>query len=148
MAVSNRRTVLTDLKTDLEAITVANGFQTTVAKVLRGIHTEEEFAGNMPGICFWNEAGPRKNFAQGRSERKLVIHIWGYVNVQADVGDYDALDKLAADVEKMLMTPARNAYWQFTEIGDTVYYEGGIDDPIGIFEMIVEIAYNYTFASP
>lgn len=148
MTISNRATMLSDLKTALESITKANGFQSTVAKVLRGIQPEEAFSGRMPGLCLWNERGPRENFYQGGSQRKLVIHIWGYVLVQADTGNYETLDKLVADVETCLMTTARNAYAGFTEIIDTVYYEGGIDDPIGIFDMTVEVSYDYAFASP
>lgn len=147
-AISTRETIIKALKTTLESITTVNSFQTTVAKVKRGIQPESAFSGNMPGLALWNERGPRKNFAQGKSERILVFHIWGYVLVDAAAGNYDNLDKLVADVEKALMAPAYNSYWDDTEIGDTTYYEGGVDDPIGIFDMIVEIPYNYDFASP
>jgi len=148
MAISKRATILGDLKTAMEAITTDNEFQSDVAKVMRGIQPESAFTGNMPGLAIWNERGPRENMAQGYSERTLIIHIWGYVPVAAEIGNYDALDKLAADVETCLMTPARWAYFGFTEIGDTVYYEGGVEDPIGIFDMTVAVSYNYAFASP
>jgi len=148
VTISSRATILEDLKATLESITTGNGFQCTVAKVLRGIHTEDEFSGKMPGLCFWNERGPRRNMAAMKSERTLVIHIWGYVKADGISGDYEALDKLVADVEKALMTPAYNSYWEFTEVNESTYYEGGAADPIGIFEMIVEISYNYDFASP
>jgi len=148
MTISNRATILGDLKRALESITIANGFQTDVETVLRGIQPEEAFSGRMPGLCLWNERGPRDNLYQGGSERRLVCHIWGYAVVQADIGNYEALDKLVADVEKCLMTESYNGYWGFTDIRETVYYEGGIDDPIGIFDMVVEVSYNYAFASP
>lgn len=149
MTISNRATILSDVKGALESISTSNGFKSNVAKVLRGIHGEESFAGSMPGLAMWCEKGPRITMSQGGfSERKLRIHIWGYVPVDAAAGDYDALDKLEADVEKALMTPAYNSHWQWTEIGDTAYYEGGVEDPIGIFDMVVEIAYNYAWASP
>jgi hypothetical protein len=148
MTDSNRADILGTVKTALQSITAKNGFRSTVDTVLRGIHTEDEFSGRMPGLCFWNERGPRRNMAQGKSERTLVIHVWGYVKAEGVSGDYDALDNLVADVEQALMTPAYNPYWDFTEIGETTYYEGGAADPIGIFEMMVEISYNYDFASP
>lgn len=148
MAVSTRRTILVALKSGLESITTANGFQSTVAKVLRGIQPGEAFSGSMPGLAVWCEQGPRENFSQGHSERTLKLHVWGYVPVDAAEGDYDALDKLVADVEKCLMTVTYNPYWGDTEIGNTTYYEGGVEDPIGIFDMEVEISYVYEWASP
>ena len=148
MAISIRATILLTVKQALESIIRGAGFQTSVQKVLRGIHSEDAFAGAMPGLAFWNERGPRHNMAQGKSERTLVIHIWGYTPADPASGDYDELDRLVADVETVLMTPGYNPYWGFTEITDSTYYEGGVEDPIGIFEMIAEISYNYNFASP
>lgn len=147
-AISTRETVIKDIKGCLESISSGNPFQSQVAKVLRGIQSEDAFSGDLPGLALWNEKGPRIDVARGHSERTLLFHIWGYVQVQAAGGDYDALDKLVADVEKALMTETYNSRWAQTYIGDTTYYEGGVDDPIGIFEMLVEVTYTYAYASP
>lgn len=147
--ISTREVVIKGIKECLESISSGSAFQTQVAKVLRGIHAEDSFSGDLPGLSLWCEKGPRKDIGRGYSERRLLFHIWGYTSdVQAANGNYDALDKLVADVEKALMTETYNSRWAQTYIGDTTYYEGGVDDPIGIFEMLVEVEYTYEYASP
>lgn len=148
MAISTeRKTNLDDLKTLLEAITVANGYQSTVAEVKRGIHYVGDMP-NRPGLCFWNDKGPKKDLAGEQCERVLHVWIWGYVDIQP--GDYDALDAIVSDVEKCLNTSLESWSSSVTEskVIDTTYYEGGVSDPIGIFEMEAEITYEYDRASP
>lgn len=147
-AISTRETVIKSLLTTLGNITVVNGFASTVLKVLRGIQPEQAFAGNMPGLALWNEKGPTEIGTQGKSKRRLVLHVWGYVNVEADEGDYDNLDKLLADVETALLDSTWNSYWGSTEVKNFTVYEGGVDMPIGMFDMEFEVYYFYNFATP
>lgn len=148
MAISTKRkTVLDTLKGWLEAITVANGYQSNVAEVKRGIHLFDEMV-NRPAICIWNDKGPKIDLPGEQCERKLHIWLWGYVDVQP--GSYDPLDALVSDVEECLNTSQDNWPTEVIEVDvlDTTYYEGGASDSVGIFEMEVLIDYQYDRASP
>ena len=148
MAITtSRKSILDDLKTWLEAITVANGYQTTVAEVKRGIHYADDMQ-NRPSLCFWNDKGPKKDLAGEQCERVLHIFIWGYIDIQP--GTYDNLDGLVSDVEACLNGSRANWDSSITQVdvGDSTYYEGGVTDPIGIFEMEAEIYYEYDRADP
>ena len=126
---------------------MANGYQTTVAEVKRGIHYADDMT-NRPGLCFWNDKGPKKDLGGGMCERALHIYIWGYVDVQP--GDYDLLDGLVSDVEECLNDSL--ADWDSSvievNVGDTTYYEGGASDQLGMFEMEAEIIYQYDRDDP
>jgi len=146
MAISTgRKSVLDWLKTLLEGITVANGYQTNVREVRRGIHDLDDMP-NRPALCIWNDKGPAEELVKGAAgvnNRTLHCWIWGYVDV--DPGDYDNLDALVADVEQRINTS--DGAWPSNMLNitimDSTYYEGGVSDAVGIFEMEIELVYRY-----
>lgn len=146
--MSTRATYIASLVTSLQSITVANGFSSTVKKVLRGVRSREDFSNELPGLALWNEKAPRVESSFGESQRDLVFHIWGFVMVDARNNDYSALDNLLADVEKALMTESFNSHYGRTIIGDLTIYEGGQDDPFGEFDLVFSLAYEYEYAEP
>ena len=145
MAASKTATVMAALKTCLEGVTAANGYDVTVQEVRRGIHLDDDMP-NRPALGFTNTRGERSEFAQGRSGRTLIVVIYGYVDVEP--GDYEDLDSLMQAVEQRLMTPAAWSYYGFTDIKNYTVYEGGQHDKIGYFDMEVEIFYEHEWASP
>jgi len=141
MTISKQNTIINSLKTTLENITTGNGFQSTVIKVLRGIRGLDDFSsGNLPGLAIFKTANNVEETYQGGSEDRMVLHIWGFVTVEARTGDYDNLDKLVADVEKILFS-AYNIYKNYTFIYTATFYEGGVQDSFGFFDMEIEVSY-------
>lgn len=144
-AVSNRAQVLADVKTCLEAITVANGFNTTVAVVRRGYHQHEDFP-ERPAICFANVMGDRADYNVAEAERTLHIDVIGYADVQP--GDYTNLDALLADVEAALMSTAHNPYRSLTYADGFEVWEPGGAERVGWFRMRVRVLYEYEMTTP
>ena len=145
--MSNRKTILDDVKAWFEAITTTNGYATTVAEVRRGIHQAEDMP-NRPAISFWNDRGIKTDLAGEVCQRILHLFVWGYIDIQPGV--YDNLDNLVADVETCLNDSRANWDASVTEVDvkDITYYEGGASDPIGMFEMEVDIYYEYDRDAP
>lgn len=145
MTISKQNTIINSIKATLESITEVNSFQTTVIKVLRGIRTLEDFsAANLPGLSIFRMTNKVDESYQQGSEDRLVLHIWGFVAVEARANDYDSLDKLAADVEFALHSATYNSYRNYTFIKNTNFYEGGVQDSFGFFDMEIEVSYFHT----
>ena len=141
MTISLQNTIINSVKTTLENITTGNGYQSNVIKVLRGIRGIDDFtSGNMPGLAILKTENRVEETYQGGSEDRLVLHIWGFVTVEARTDDYDNLDKLVADVEKVLHS-AYNSYKDYTFINTATFYEGGVQDSFGFFDMEIEVSY-------
>jgi len=142
MTISKQNTILDSLKTTLENITTSNSFQSQVVKVMRGVRGLDDFSpADLPGLAIFKTANKVDESYQGGSEDRLEIHIWGFVPVEARVNDYDNLDKLVADVEKVLHNSTYNSYSSNTFIGNTNFYEGGVQDSFGFFDMEIQISY-------
>lgn len=149
--VTGRKTALDAIKGWLEGIATDGGYQSDVVEVRRGIYFEHDFAAR-PALCLFSYRGPtsmRIHGAAGAADRTLHCKVWGYVDVQP--GDYDNLDALISDVESCLMRNIDN--WAGAgilkiDIGDSMYWEGGPQDPIGVFEMEIAPVYRYTPTSP
>jgi len=148
MTISLQNTILNAIKLSLEKITIANGYQSDVAIVKRGVRTIDDMVGALPGLTIWKEKNIREDDYQTGSMSILVLHVWGFCNVDARNDDYDNLDKLVADVEKVLTSSTHNpTYYTATFIRDTEYFEGGPEDAFGIFDIVVELKYFYNFGS-
>ena len=146
MEVSNRRDVLNSLKSALESISTARGYQSDVQEVRRGVYSYEQML-SRPALCFFNTSATTEVFSMsGKSERTLDITIRGYVDITED-GNYDPLDKLIADVEKLLMTPDEWAWQGWTQVKNLRIFEGLLADNVGVFEMDVQVTYHYDWTS-
>ncbi len=142
---SGRETILKALKTCLEGITTANGYLIGVEEVRRGIHFEDNMM-NRPALGFTCTKSSRKELSFGRSQRELIILIYGYIDVQP--GNYDDLDDLIKQIEGRLMTESSWRFRQWTNITDYTIYEGGVHDNLGYFDMELRVTYDYVWANP
>jgi|GEM_PF-1199380 hypothetical protein len=143
MTISLQNTIINSILATLANITVAKGYQTNIDTIMRGIRDLQDMQGKMPGIALWKERNNRVDDYQTGSQSILVLHVWGFVKVDARNNDYDALDKFAADVEAVLTNATYNSYRNDTFIRDTVFFEGGADNNHGIFDMVVDVRYFY-----
>jgi len=147
VAVSSRREILNDLKTALKMICVANGYQSNVQEVRRGVYGYDQML-SRPALCFFNTmATTEESSMSGQSQRVLSITIRGYVDITED-GNYDPLDELVADVEKLLMTPGTWSRQGWTQVKNLRIFEGLLSDKVGVFEMDIQVTYRYDWASP
>lgn len=127
----------------LSSIKKSNGFQTNVAKVLRGIRGLEDFSGELPGLAIYKPSNEVSLNQYGGTESKMTLNIWGFAKVEAKVNDFDSLDKLAADTEKLLMSTEYNSYLTETFINRTLFYEGGVQDKFGFFNMEIHMIFDH-----
>ena len=134
-----RARIISDLIDALAAIAPENGFDSRVLEIRRGIHLAEEM-NDLPALCLFNERVETVDAAAGTAQRTLVLHLWGAV--KAPHGDYTGLDALAADCLKALADPDLNPYWADTSASRLEVYEGGAGDPLGLFDLEIQVAYE------
>lgn len=127
----------------LSNIKKANGFKTNIMKVLRGIRGLEDFAGELPGLAIYKPLNENNSNQYGGTESRMTLNIWGFAKIEARVNDFTALDDLVADTEMLLMSSTYNPYLLETFIHKTAYYEGGIQDKFGFFNMEVRMLFDY-----
>ena len=127
----------------LNEIKTANGFQSDVKKVLRGIRGLTDFSGELPGLAIYKPMAENKTNQYGGTETEMTLNIWGFTNVEARVDNYDALDMLVADTELILMDSTYNQYLTETFIKNTTFYEGGIQDSFGFFNMELKMLFDH-----
>lgn len=143
--MSNRETILTQLKEDFKNITINNGYNTELSRVERGLYSAEEVY-ERPFLCFANYSTPKiEEVFGGRVRRNLTIAIVGYINVT--LGNIEALDKFSADIQKFLYC-SHNTFYEDTTIGDILYFEGSKDNVNGAVYIEIEIAYDYAISDP
>lgn len=145
MTISQQATRQNAVIAALKNITVANGFQTDVQRVLRGVRSLEDFSGSLPGLSVFKPVNENALNDYGGTESGMNLNILGFAKVEARVDDYTGLDKLAADTEKLLMSYDYNAYLTDTFIQRTYFYEGGVQDSFGFFRMELIIKFDHSF---
>jgi len=135
----NRAQIIEDLMETLAAIRTENGFATQPAEIRRGIHLAEDM-NERPALCLFNEKVETIDATSGTAQRILFLHLWGVAN--APQADYSGLDHLAADCLKALADPALNPYWAATSAVRLLVYEGGAGDPLGLFDLHLQVSYE------
>ena len=134
-----RAQIISDLMSALAEIAPENGFATSPAEIKRGIHLAEEM-NDLPALTLFNERVETADEASGTAQRILVMHLWGAA--KAPHGDYGDLDDLAADCLKALADPDLNPHWAVTSALRLEVYEGGAGDPLGLFDLEIQVAYE------
>ncbi len=134
-----RAQVINDLVTCLKSITLAAGFAIEPKVVLRGIHLVSEL-NELPALSLMNQQVTAEDLAAGVSQRRLLLHLWGAV--RAPRGDYGQLDQLAAAVVSALAAAEHNPHWDRTHLGPMEIFEGGAGDPLGLFDLQLEVSYQ------
>ena len=140
--ISLQNSIINGLITTLRQITTANGFKTDVIKVLRGVRGLDDFtSADMPGLAIFRAThNPDTQYYYGTIGTQYY-RIWGYTKVEARSNNYDNLDNLVSDVEEVLMSSTYNLYQSDTVIDSTSFYEGGVQDSYGFFNMGVKVSY-------
>lgn len=117
----------------------AYGMPLAAAEIIRGIHLAEEM-NEMPALALFNERVETVEATDRTAQRKLIMHLWGYVH--AIDNDFSQLDQLAESVLMALAHEELNPHWQTTACGNLEVYEGGAGDPLGIFDLELEVDYE------
>lgn len=142
MSVSQQAAVMAAIKACLEKITIANGFYSNVVRVDRGVRAIGDFQGDLPAFAIWKfQNNPDPEVYEGE-ENRLQIRVWGYVQCDSMYSDFEPLDKLAIDCERALKSPVYNSIYEDTFVGITQFYEGGVNENFGIFEMQIVATYS------
>ncbi|MFH1035258.1 MAG: hypothetical protein V1806_12185 [Pseudomonadota bacterium] len=139
-----RQAIIADLMGCLGAISPAQGFDITPARVVRGIHLASE-ASEMPALSLYNQRVETVDSTESTCERLIILHLWGAVHAHG--GDYAGLDRLAAACVAALGRPDLNPHWQRTTCGRLELYEGGAGDPLGLFDLELTVSYEAPLAT-
>jgi hypothetical protein len=144
MTISYQNTMIEALLAALGNIKTTNGFNTNVRRIYRGVRGLDDFSGgDLPGLTVFRETHEVERDNYGDTKGTQRYRIWGFCKVEARSNDYDNLDKFVADVESVLMNETYNTYFNDTFIGTTYFYEGGVQDSFGFFNMEVSISYYH-----
>jgi hypothetical protein len=145
MPISTEDTILAALKTGLETISIANGYQTNLAEAIESPAVLADVP-NRPAVYFYCDRDTRENFAYGWSARQLHIWLQGYVD--SPQGNWEPLRKLKADIIELLESATNWTYQEFTEIISWANYFAGIDKEIAVVMGEITIDYQHQFAAP
>jgi hypothetical protein len=103
MATPTQRSILTQLATNLAAITVANGYKTTVATVELTFKDWESAAVDTVFPCIGIAQGPtRYAYHYGRMRCTLPVNLSVHVDAADASARYDALENLTDDIIKAI----------------------------------------------
>jgi hypothetical protein len=134
-----RAQIISDLMDCLTDMGPTHGQPLAADTVARGIHLSDEF-NDLPALSLFNERVETIDSTDKTAERKLIMHLWGYVHAVDD--DYSDLDDLAESVLMALADSGLNPHWASTSCGNLEIYEGGAGDPLGIFDLEMTVDYE------
>ncbi len=135
----NRAQIIADLMNCLGAIGPAQGFALRVAHLKRGIHLVSQMS-ELPALALYNQRVTTVDATGGSAERVLTLHLWGAVHAAGE--DYSGLDALAAACLQALHDPALNPHAVRTSAPRLELYEGGAGDPLGLFDLEIQVSYE------
>lgn len=134
-----RTQIMTDLQAALAAIGPEAGYPIEPHEVRRGIHLAEQM-NELPALCIFTEKVETTDQTDSGAERLLFLHVWGAAHAVGD--DFSDLDALAAAVVSVLADPDANPHWARTSCLAMELYEGGAGDPLGLFDLTVQVIYE------
>jgi hypothetical protein len=146
---SKRETLLEYLKTLLAGITQANGYNTTVKTVERGVRSiRENMNANLPALFITMNHEKRDSITYNQFKADLQVIIVGFVkNNKGSVGGTGTgveldLDRLVEDVTKILETDRKQGNRVYsTEITDVATDPDDNEPTAG---MVMSVVFRYT----
>lgn len=145
---SKRETLLQYLKTLLATITVANGYNTNVALVERGIQNDRDLTDDkLPALFVTMTHEKRNRITTNQFKADLQVILVGYVkNTKTDLNSSSTgveldLDKLIEDVTKAVETdPLQGGRVYNTEITDVASDDG---DYFATSGFVMSVVFSY-----
>jgi len=144
-----RELILEDIRTELEGITIANGFNTDVGSVTRDpVLYDEIAASDMPCLVILSGVERAAGEPSARYKNKFEVVIACYI-------DHIHPNLLATQVENFIGDIKKKLHEQYTRGGNAIsthYTEVrvavGLPEPRGGFEIDVQITYQATTTAP
>ncbi len=134
-----RAQIIADLLACLRAMGPEHGQSLAARAVVRGMALSPE-GGELPMVCLFTEKVLTTELAEAFAQRIVVMHVWGAA--KAPEGDFSQLDELCASVVGALCNPQLNPHWPTTSLGTIEFFEGGANEPVGMFDLVVEVGYE------
>lgn len=142
MADTIREQILLTIKSELENITVLNGFQQDVGKVYRGHETAIQ-VDEIIAIIFLDRGDVQKRHLRGTYENRMGLEIRAVFREDDDAKRVASLNRLAGDIEKRMKqdeTHGGLAIKTFLQLRTVVL--GEANDPLGSHVVTAEILYR------
>lgn len=143
-----KETILADIQTTLEAISMANSFRTTPRTVSRILKSWEELPEtDFPALYITLDNDNSKDETNMEQEDMLNLAIFGYVRYSEHQENDDIaqtkLINLEADVREKLFDDRQRGNNAINTFIDGADYSRGSLEPIAVFIMRVRIEYEY-----
>lgn len=149
--MSNRQSVLDNVKTVLSAISTGGGYNYTPGLVAQGLrHFQEVAVDKFPALFVAGADEKRNNETNSRFRSVMEVAIVGYIRSASDDREQPVTDlsKLVEDVTKALyLDHTRGGYSTFTEVS-VVETDQGDFHPYAGFRMTVLCDYRAAFSTP
>lgn len=144
---SKKESILANLKTTCEGITIAAGYNLTVAHVERDLKHFEELPESQFPALFVVDSDEVINGEIGHYQRNdFTPSIVGYIRKTTEVST--ELNKLEEDVKKALMVDITRGGYAVRTIITNVFKAKGFLAPYAAFEIALKVDYRSTFENP
>ena len=139
-ATNKRNIILKALKTDLEEkLHSSNGYKTDPVNITRGAMIFEDVV-EKPALCFYVFNDEKEEAFSSVSYRFLHVYILGFYDTDGYGDNSDDLHNLLDDVEYFIYNDF--TYGNDTDVGDTLFFEGGVSEPCLEFRLNIRIRYK------
>jgi len=151
MGTTVRESIIQNIKTTLEAITIANGYNATIAKVVQW-NPNGIGHGTMPMIII--AAGPEPNsenegYDLQTCRMTVFLDLWIAVDEDATEAADTTLNKHLGDIKKALMTDlTRGGYAVTTHITDVEPFDVVEGQPYAGLIITAEVHYRHAISNP
>lgn len=139
---TRREEILAALKTSLEGITVANGYELTLNKVERGLRHYDNVPGpEMPALFIAGADEVRKNISVSNFESRMSVALVGYVENNDREALQQDVNKLVGDITRKIYSDPRLGGLAVWSDVVAVQTDDGFFTPKAVCEITVEIQY-------
>ena len=147
--MSNRETILAAFKTMLESVTLANGFESEVTRVVRKMVMLDDPTISFPVLMVLGGGEIFEDTLGSKTLSRLSIKIMGYTKEESE--PEVSLNKLIRDVIVILESPTYNTYSSKYRPIRLDTDEGWLNlelSGLALFEYIVEVIYMFNRDNP
>jgi len=149
--MSVRETILTALEGELATITVANGYESAVAEVLRNVPHSDDLTTKVDAVTLvLSDDGQDKHIGYGggnKALKEITVEVRCYVQCYRNDEPTGEIGKIEADIHKLIDKPVSlgsNArFAQVKNVVNTILAER-----VGVVTVTIAIVYWYTRTAP
>ena len=145
--MSRRDSIIENIKTELAKITVANGYNNTVALIDENLINPEDIA-VFPALIVLDSDETKNDGSVDELRNEMMPLIVGYLKPAVWSENKKEVRKLLADVEKCLCADRYRGTLAINTLPVSIKTDHGFNQPYGIFEFQFKISYLQEYGTP